>query len=269
MPSWYDVFSISKRPHAGVGDVHEEHPAAAAVLGRREVVGDRAARGGLHVAVATAAAAEPRPSPHALGHRGLGVRDDLVAAVVVQRGVVAQRLEDLLDVVGADHLGPERAVLLLERRDLRQPDLVDLLGDCRGGEEAQRRVDVVAVGQVRQPAPLVGPGLREHLVAQHVAVVLDGRAARFCTTARSRACQRGGVDAGGRVLDVQHLVLVDRRGQQRSSCSTVSPPRIAAGDPTRRPRGAARRARGSSGRARELADQRLGDVGVGHRELRR
>ncbi len=45
----------------------------------------------------------------------------------VQRGVGAHRGEDLLQVVGADDLGPEGAVLLGQLLDLRQPDVVDLL----------------------------------------------------------------------------------------------------------------------------------------------
>ena len=77
MPSWKAVvLDLEAAPARGVGDVHEEHPAAGAVLGaagssrrsRRSVVG-------LHVAVGPAAArlepvAHRRPGP---GHRDLGV----------------------------------------------------------------------------------------------------------------------------------------------------------------------------------------------------
>ena len=266
------VLDLEAAPALGVGDVHEEDAAAGAVLGRREVVGDRAAGGPLDVAVGLREPAEPvaHRGP-GLGHRGLGVGDDGGAVPVVQRRVLAQRPVDRRHVGGADHLRAEGGVLLLQAGHLLQADLVDLLGAGVDGrvEPRQPRVDVVAVGQVRQAAPLVGSGVRGDLVAEHVAVLLH-RGPDLLLHHRAQPLAPGvRVDTGGRVLHGQHRVVADRRGQPRVELRDGLGDRERGGRPPGRDALAVplRHAPEVARDALELADHRLRDLGCRQRQL--
>ena len=161
-------------PAGRIGGVHEEDAAAAAVLGRREVVGDRAVRRRLDVAVGLRQ--DPEPVAHGgpgLGHRRLRRGDDLVG---VRRGGATassrSRREDPLEVVGADDLRAQLAVLAGQRLDLGQADVVDLLGaqPDRRVVADRRRVGLVAAGDPAQPGLVVGAGVWLDVVAERVAV---------------------------------------------------------------------------------------------------
>ena len=115
MPSWKAIASSSKRPHdVGVVGVDEERAAAAAVGGRREVERLRADR--RCPRRRTAPAARPRTSRAiAASARASATLDCSTISSPCSKwsvGVGPHRLEDLLEVVGADDLGPERAVLV-------------------------------------------------------------------------------------------------------------------------------------------------------------
>ena len=273
MPSWKAIDCSSKVPHdARVGDVDEEGAAAAAVAGRREVERLGPGRRRLHRTRRLRQHLEPlrHGVPGAL-HGDLGGLDELVAGAEVQLGIGAHRLEDLLQVVGADHLGSEAAVLVGELLDLRETDVVDLLGRFVGRREvAQRRgVRLVTVRQPAQAALLVRARLRQHLVAQHVAV---GRHAGAYVGLDHRA-QPGlpavDVDPGrrrrGRAAAGRRRSACD---SSSSSWATVSRDR----ERSRQPpvRHALALALGElavvATQAAELVDERLGHVGVGQRE---
>src|SRR5207253_2136685 len=83
------------------------------------------------------------------GQGDLGLLDQLVGVLEVQLRVGPHRLEDVPEVVGADDLRPERAVLVGELGDLGQPDLVDLLGRLVGGREVAARCRVRLAAAVR------------------------------------------------------------------------------------------------------------------------
>ena len=216
-----------------------------------------------------AAGRTSRPSPRGpWPSRSWSRRRSASPLVWCSAGSVAQRREDRRHVVGADHLRAERAVLLGAARP-------PAAARSRGSPAAsvsmvvkyarEPGVDLVAVGQVGQPAPLVGPRVRGDLVAEHVAVAL-GRGPHLLLHdgSSSRSRQRAASTPGGRVLHGEHRVLLDRRRQPAVELLDGLPHREVG--------------RGAAGRdalavpvgevvevaadALELADHRLGDVGV-------
>ena len=171
-------FDVVAAPTGRIGRVHEEDPAAAAVLGRRKVEGDRPARRRLNVAIGLRH--DPEPAAHRrprLGHRGLRRGDDLRSIGVVETRIRAQRLEDPVEIGRPDDLRAECPVLGRQRFDLPKTDFMDLLGRQRHGrvEADQPLVGFAAIGQPGQPAPLIRPSLRQDVVAEGVAVSRQGR----------------------------------------------------------------------------------------------
>ena len=167
--------------------------------------------------------------------------------------------------------GPSAAYSSAQGRDLEQADLVDLLrAGVDGGEEGrQLRVGRLSVREVHEPAPLVGPGLRRDLVAEHVAVALGRGPHLLLHDGQQPLAPAGGVHAGRRVLHREHRVVLDRPGQPRVELLHGLPDREVGGratgrDPLAVPLGDVVEVAGD---ALELGDHRLGDVGVRHREL--
>jgi hypothetical protein len=132
----------------------------------------------------------------------------------VELGVVAHGLEDLLQVVGADDVGAERAVLVGELGDLRQPDLVDLLGGLVGGRVVTqcRVVRLAPGGQPRESALLLGARERQHLT-QGVTVGLQPRADRPLERLAEPGADGVPVDAHRQVHRREGRVVVDRDRQ--------------------------------------------------------
>ncbi len=164
---------LERPPGLGVGDVDEERAAPAPVRRRREV--ERLRPGGRGLDRAGRLRQHLEPGAHCglrLRHRGDRRVDQLLRGLDVERGVGAQRLEDLVQVVGADHGRPQGAVLRGQGLDLAHPGLVDVeRGPVGRRVEAQGAgVRVVSVGQPGESAPVIGSSVREHLVAQHVPV---------------------------------------------------------------------------------------------------
>ena len=100
--------------------------------------------------------------------------------------------------------------------DLRQPDVVDVLrAATRGREVAERAlVGVRAALQPVQPAALVGPGLREHDVTEHVAVLRHAGSHRLLDHRREGGPPGGDVKALGRAQRLEQRVAVDLAGEQ-------------------------------------------------------
>ena len=263
-------------PAGRIGRVHEEDAAAAAVLGRREVVGDRAVRRRLDVAVGLGQDAEPVAHGRArLGHRDLRGRDDLVRVVVVERGVVPERGEDPL----------------AGRPCRRRPDPASRYSRASDSTWARpmswiswalsddRRVE--ADRRARRPRRRRRPS--------------TGRACRWGGRAAGRrrgACRGKSATAGRTSLST----IAARRARHSSGSSTprgsavwssgssaigVASQRVELVDgladgevgrgpaARRRPRDAGRPGRGSTSRCRgSLPMNALGDVGVGDRQLR-
>ena len=258
-------------PRRRVGDVDEERAAAAAVAGRREVERLRAGHRRLHGARRLREHLEPlrHRRPGAL-HRDLGGLDQLLAVLEVQLGVGPHRLEDLAEVVGADHLGPEAAVLVGQLGDLGKPDVVDLLGGLRGRRvEPQRRgVRLLAVGQPAEAALLVAAALGQHLVAEDVAV----RRHAGVHVGLDHRAQAGlpavDVHAVGRRSRRQQRVVGHRRGEDGVQLRDGVPHGEGCGEP---PVGHALalplgQLAVVATQPAELVDQRVRDVRVGERE---
>ncbi len=200
-----------------VVDVDEERAAARAVGGGREVERLGAAHRRLHRARRLRQHLEPlRHRVPGARHRDLGGLDQLRALGEVQRRVAAHRVEDRGEVVGADDLGAQRAVLVGELGDLRQPEVVDLLRGAGGGRVVAQQCVVgrLPAGHGAQAARLVGPGVRQHLVAQHVAVGGHRRVHLGVDDRGHPPPPRGGVDvARGRGQCRHDRRLVQRQGQ--------------------------------------------------------
>ena len=263
-------------PARRVGGVHEEDAAAAAVLGRREVVGDRAARRRLDVAVGLRQ--DPEPVAHrgpGLGHRRLRRGDDLVAFVWCSDGSSRRRRRrSAARSPVPTTSGPSARYSAASDSTWPRPIswISWAVSDDRRVEADRRGVGLVAVGEPRQAAACRRGGLRQDLVAEHVAVrrqrrpdvALDDRARAGPATPRGRRrpCGVGGVE--------QRVLGDRRRRSQRSSWSIGLADREvgrrpAAGDALAVPVGEVAEVRRD---AAELADHRLGDLGVGQRQLR-
>ena len=257
------------------GGVHEEDAAAAAVLGRREVVGDRAVRRRLDIAVGLGQ--DPEPVAHGgpgLGHRRLRRRDDLVGVVVMKRRVVAEGGEDPLEIVGADGGRAQLAVLAGQRFDLGQADVVDLLGaqPDRRVVADRRRVSLVAAGDPAQPGLVVGAGVWLDVVAERV-TVRPGRRPDVALDDPGEAAlpllEVGAIHAAG-VGGVEQRVLGERRREPAVDLlDGLADGEVgrgpAMGDTLAVPAGQVAEVRRD---AVVLADEPLGDVGVGDRQLR-
>ena len=198
------------------------------------------------------------------------MRDQLVAVGEVQPGLAAHGLEDLRQVVGADDLGAEAAVLVRELLDLLEADVVDLLGGLRrGGELAQCcGVRRVAVGHPAQAAPVVRSAEREDLVAQHVAVGPQTGTYVALDHLTQPALPGIDVQAVGRRGGGQQRVVRDRLRQQAVELLNG----VGGGEGGREPPGghavalALRELAVVATEPAQLVDERLGHVGVGQRE---
>ena len=173
--------SSSNRPQARrVGGVDVEVAGAAAVVGRRVVEAERAVRRGLRPRSRPAGSRLNHVGHHGPGpgEGGLALGEDLGGA----RGAAAPgRAQPLVDRRRRRRCRaprpPARRYSSREGGDLVQAELVDLRGGQgrRGvGGRARARRSARRRG-ARQAALLVGPGVRRDLVAQHVAVLLEGR----------------------------------------------------------------------------------------------
>ncbi len=171
-------------PLGGLVGVREVDAGPGAVGGRAQVV--RRGRAGRDLrrdrfdrALLFGDAAEPlrRFGGRPRDGRAGGVQQ-VVGAAPAQRRVGAQALEDLAEVVGAEHPLPQLAVLGGERVDDVEPDPVQFLGRVLRGRVHPRQAPVrlVATRQPRQAGPVFGPPVRLHLVGQERAVLREGRA---------------------------------------------------------------------------------------------
>ena len=257
MPSWKAIASSSKVPHDGrVGDVDEEGATAAAVAGRREVERLRAGHRRLHGARRLREHLEPlRHRGPGTRHRDLGGLDQLLAVLEVQLGVGAHRLEDLAEVVGADHLGAEAAVLVGQLGDLGEPDVVDLLGasswsSCRAAASRRTPPRRRAASSART-ARRCGPGAAPRRGGRRGRPPCRG-ARRTRSTARRLAFQPSTSMPVGRRRRGQQRVVGHRRGEDARPAGRWCPARRTLRGTSRwpRPRAAARPARGSSDPAR-------------------
>ena len=182
-------------------------------IGRREVVGDRAARRRLDLAVRLRQPAEP-VAHHAprLGHRCLRGLDDLVGPRCgAARGRPAARPKTSGTSSVPTTAGPSSAYWPFQLGHLLEPDLVDLLRRQVGRRvvAGQRRVGLLAAGHVQQADLLVLTRHRHHVVAE------DGQVRR----------QRGPHVVVDHPLEVrEHRVVVDAvRGGRRSGAAGPPP----------------------------------------------
>ena len=130
-------------------------------------------------------------------------------------GVVPHQFEVRLEVVAAERLGAEGAVLVGELGHLGEADLVDLLRRLvGGGEVAQGRgVRLVASGEPREPAPLLGPRVRKGL-AQRVAERLESGSDRALDGGPQLGAQGVGVDPVGHLHRGDGGIILDGAGEQ-------------------------------------------------------
>ena len=149
--------------------------------------------------------------------------------------------------------GPSARYSLGQRLDLGEPDLVDLLRRLVGGGVESRSVAAYASSPSSSqlsPQRLVGTGLRQHLVAQDVAVAPPARAYVGLDHRTEPGLPAVDVETRGWRRRPQQRVVGDRRGQQAVELRDGRRPRRTRRRTARprHPRAAARRARGSSDR---------------------
>ncbi len=152
-------------PAGRVRGVDEERTGPAAVGGGRVVEGERADRGLPHHALGLREAPEPVAHGGArLGQRPLRGGHDRRPVFEEEAGVGAKPGEDLVEVVGVQHLAPQLPVLVGEAGDLSEADVVDLLCGQIGGRVAveQHPIGVLATVQPAQAGLLLRPGDRCH-----------------------------------------------------------------------------------------------------------
>ena len=96
---------------------------------------------------------------------------------MVQFRIVTQFGEDLVEILGSEHLDTELAVFVGKALDLIQADLMDLAGLKREGREALYgpRVHGFAIAQEGEPLTARRARHGQHLVAKHIAVAFDRR----------------------------------------------------------------------------------------------
>ena len=190
---------------------------------------------------------------------------------MVEGRIVAEPPEDLRDVARAQHHLAELPILAGKLLDLLQADLVDLVG-----RELERRVvadhpvvDVGAVGEPRQPDVVFVPGVRANAIPDRVAVGRHRRSNVGLDGLRQAGAPGIRIDDAHRIRGLEERVLgdglrqpaidlldgvVDRERRRRPlPLDALRQPVDHVAEVLRHPV--------------DLADHRLGDVGVRDHEL--